>query len=61
MHACMPLHSTPCHPAPLHSVPLGCLLRCTCRSLPCYDFMYCTPAEGPVFKDFAKLERLETL
>ncbi|KAL4424052.1 hypothetical protein ABPG75_001353 [Micractinium tetrahymenae] len=29
--------------------------------LPCFDFMYCTPVEGPIFTEFAQLERLETL
>jgi hypothetical protein len=32
-----------------------------CSKLPCYDFMYCTAAEGPIFKRFAELEMLETL
>ena len=32
-----------------------------CSSLPCYDFMYCTPMLAPLFKEFSKLERLEVL
>lgn len=29
--------------------------------LPCFDFMGCKPAEGPIFTELSKLERLETL
>lgn len=46
------LLSTPCTapcPLPLRS------------KIPCYDFMYCHAAEGPIFKGFAELEMLETL
>lgn len=32
-----------------------------CSKLPCFDFMSCQPAEGPIFMELAQLERLETL
>lgn len=44
---CLPAHPPPA-PAPR-------------SKLPCFDFMVCEPAEGPIFTELSQLERLETL